>query len=335
MNVTRLVGYALAVFVLLNGCAKKQGPAEGKEKSPAKIVVQLDWVAEPEHGGLYQALAKGFFIEAGLDVTLNQGGANAYPLQKVATGVAQFAQSDSTSVLQAINEGLPLINIAAVFQHDPSVFMLHEENPISKWEELNGKTVMARPEYVFLPYLKKKYGIDFKVIPQNFGLGQFVADKNFIQQGFYIAEPFYLIKNGAKPKWLYVWDAGFDAYTIIFSNKDFVKNNPEVTRKFIAAYIRGLRDYIEGDPTPAHEMMAKINPKAAQNLVEFKEFLNFSRGQIIKEHLADGHRERGETYGKITAERFANQIHQLEDIDVLKKGKLTAADVMTDVYLPK
>ena len=48
------------------------------EKKPFKLTVQLDWVAEPEHGGFYQAQAKGYFRDEGLDVTLIPGGPGAH-----------------------------------------------------------------------------------------------------------------------------------------------------------------------------------------------------------------------------------------------------------------
>lgn len=322
------LGAALPLFA---GCAKKNA---GTPPAAPKIVVQLDWVAEPEHGGFYQAEGRGFFKAEGLDVEIRQGGPNVYPLQMVALGQAQFAQADSTGVLAAIQQGLPLINVASVFHHDPTVFMMHADNPVTQWRDLNGKTIMARPQYEFLPYLKKKYGINFQVIPQNFGLGQFLADKDFIQQGYYIAEPFYLEKAGAKVKWLYVWNTGFDAYTVIVANKNWVAAHPELTRKFLAAYVRGARDYIEGDPAPAHALMEKINPKAKENLAEFRAFLAFSRGQIIRQHLMGGDAAQGESFGTLSAARFAIEIRQQEELGVLKPG-LTPAQVMTDAYLPQ
>ena len=63
------------------------------DKPLAKVTVQLDWVAEPEHGGLYQALARGFFRDEGLDVILLPGGpANICRLDpaRYATQIAQL-----------------------------------------------------------------------------------------------------------------------------------------------------------------------------------------------------------------------------------------------------
>jgi len=314
---------------LLCGCSGEPGrTAESPGVHSDRIVVQLDWVAEPEHGGFYQAKALGYFEEEGLDVVLIQGGANAFVHQKIATGQAQFGQSDSTNTLLAIAEGLPLINLAAVFQHDPSVLMMHEDNPIASFEELSGKTIMARPEWVFLPYLRKKYGIDFRVIPQNFGLAQFLADPDFIQQGYYIAEPYFIEESGVRPRFLFAWDAGFDAYTVIIGNREYVEKHPKVTRRFLRAYIRGAQSYLNDDPGPAHRAMLDINPMVTE------EFLDYSRAMIISEFLATGPGGDSNAVGRISGDRFAIQIRQLEELEILEEGLLSPGDVMTDRYLP-
>lgn len=315
------------ISLVLLGC----GPSardETNDGNPDRIVVQLDWVAEPEHGGFYQAEALGYFREEGLNVELIQGGANAFVHQKVATNQAQFGQADSTNTLLAVAQGLPLLNIAAVFQHDPSVLMLHQSNPISRFEELDGATIMARPEWAFLAFLKQKYGIRINIIPQSFGLAQFLADPGFIQQGFYIAEPFFIEREGVTPKFLYAWDSGFDAYTVVIGNRDFIERHPETTRAFLRAYIRGYRSYITGDPQPAHERMLAINPKVTP------EFLTYSRQMIIDENLATGPDGRVDGIGAISLERFETQVEQLEGLGILETGRVVASEAMSADYLP-
>jgi len=323
---------AIAAAAVAAGCSRQAAPtsAFAAAGEPSKITVQLDWVAEPEHGGFYQAYAKGYFREAGLDVKLLSGGPNALVLQKLATGRADIGQSDSTNVMLAISRGLPLVQIGAVFQNDPSVLMLHADNPVSRFEDLNGRTIMARPEWAFLPYLRRKYRIDFKIVPQNFAVGNFIADRNFIQQGYFIAEPYHIVKGGAKyPKFLYAWDAGFDAYTVIVANRPWAERNAARVRAFMGAYIRGWKDYLEGDPTPANELMKRINPNNTDG------FLAFSRKMIIDGKLAAGRDAANDALvGRITRERFANQIRQLEDLDILPKGRLTPDKVMTTAFLP-
>jgi NitT/TauT family transport system substrate-binding protein len=331
MNPSRLAILASAALGLACGGCSRQPAAQapGADK-PFKITVQLDWVAEPEHGGLYEAQAKGYFRDAGLDVDLVQGGPNGFVMQKVATGKADIGQSDSTNTLIAISQGLPLVHIGAVFQNDPSVLMLHADNPVRTFEELDGKVIMARPEWAFLPYLKNKYHINFSIIPQNFSVANFIANPNFIQQGYYTAEPYYIVKGGAKyPRFLYAWDAGFDAYTSLFANRDWAARNAPRVRAFMAAYIHGWKDYLEGDPSPANALMKRENPNNSD------EFLAFCRKMIISEKLVVGrHSTDDSQIGRISADRFGIQIRQLEELGILPKGHLTVGQVMTTDYLP-
>ncbi|CAM2777380.1 ABC transporter substrate-binding protein [Rariglobus hedericola] len=323
---------AVAVCLLLTSCDKVWVSADvALVKTPAKIIVQLDWVAEPEHGGFYQAQAKGFFKDAGLDVEIIPGGPNAFVIQKVATGQAHIGQGDSTNTLLAISQGIPVTQIAAVFQNDPSVLMLHAGNPVTRFEDLNGKTLMARPEWAFLPYLKKKYSIDFKLIPQNYSVANFVATKDLIQQGYYIAEPYHIIKAGGEmPRFLYAWDAGFDAYAVLVANKAWLAAHPAEARAFVKAYIKGWNDYLTNDPAPAHALMKAANANNTD------EFMLFSRKMIIDEKLVTGRGPEGGSanIGRITRERFQTQINQLEELAILPKDKVTVDQAMTTDYLP-
>jgi NitT/TauT family transport system substrate-binding protein len=317
--------FLAAAALGIAGCGRP--PAGPSGSGPTKMIVQLDWVAEPEHGAFYTAEALGYFRSEGLDVTLLQGGPNTYALQKVATNQAQLAQADSTSVLLAIQAGAPLLNVASIFQHDPTVFMMQEANPVKTWADLQGRSIMARPEWAFLPYLRRKYHLEFQVIPQNFDLGRLAVDPTFIQQGYYIAEPFQLQQRGIKLKYLYVWDTGFDAYTTIVTNRNFAQEHPEELRAFLRALYRGYRYYLETDGGLAHATMLRINPKKPT-----PEYLDWSRQQIIRAHLAkDEHAD----YLAVDPLRYQREIDQLADLGILPKGSLTPAQVVDPSFLPK
>jgi len=124
-------------------------------------------------------------------------------------------------------------------------------------------------------------------------------------------------------------DAGFDAYAVLVTNHAWVEKNPEKARAFLKAYIRGWKDYIEGDPAPAHALMKKLNPHNTD------EFLAFSRRMIIDEKLAIGrHAGDDSQTGRISRERFVTQIRQLEEIGILPKGRVDVDQVMSTEYLP-
>jgi NitT/TauT family transport system substrate-binding protein len=297
-----------------------------------KITVQLDWIAEPEHGGLYQAQARGFFRDEGLDVTLIPGGPNAFVMPSVATGKADIGQADSTNTLLQQAEGLPVVQFAAVFQDDPSGLLVNADSSVRTFEDLQGKTIIARPEWAFLKFLQKKYGLKVNIVPQNFSVAAFLGNKEAIQQGYFIAEPYHIVKAGGKmPRFLSTWDAGFRAYAVLVTNRKFAREHPAELRAFVRAYINGWRDYLEGDPAPAHEALKKANSANTDD------FMMFSRKMIIDEKLVPGRDPNSSIsrIGRLDPQRFETQIAQLEELGILPKGKVRVTDAITTDFLPK
>ena len=295
------------------------------------IKVQLDWIPEPEHGGLYQAQARGYFRDEGLDVTLLPGGPNAFVMPQVATGKVDIGQADSTNTLLQQAEGLPVVQFAAVFQDDPSGILVNADSPVRSFRDLQGKTIIARPEWAFLKFLRKKYDLSFNIVPQNFSVAAFLSGKDTLQQGYFIAEPYHITHAGGKmPRFLSTWDAGFRAYAVLVTSRRFAHAHPNELRAFVRAYIRGWRDYLEGDPTPANTALKQANPNNSDD------FLAFSRRMIIEAKLVTGRdAQSGDSQiGRLDPARYATQIAQLEDLDILRRGKVTADSAMTTAFLP-
>jgi NitT/TauT family transport system substrate-binding protein len=301
------------------------------EKLPFKITVQLDWVAEPEHGGFYQAQARGFFRDEGLEVALIPGGPGAFVMPSVATGKADIGQADSTNTLLQQAEGLPVVQFAAVFQDDPSGILVNADSIVRRFEDLEGRTLIARPEWAFLKFLQKRYALHVNIVPQNFSVAAFLGNKEALQQGYFIAEPYHIVHAGGKmPRFLSTWDAGFRSYAVLVTNRKFAREHPVELRAFVRAYIHGWHDYLAGDPTPAHEALKKANENNTDA------FMMFSRKMIIDEKLVTGRDAVGgpAQIGRLDHARFATQLAQLEDLGLLPRGRITASSVMTTDFLP-
>ena len=308
------------------------GATAAIEKPPFKISVQLDWVAEPEHGGFYQAKARGFFAAEGLEVELIPGGPNALVMPKVATGQVDVGQADSTNTLLQQAEGLPVLQMGAVFQDDPSGLIVNADSTVKTFADLQGKTIIARPEWAFIQFLQKKYGLKLSIVPQTFSVAAFLGNKEAIQQGYSIAEPYHITAAGGKmPRFLSTWDAGFRAYAVLVTNRKFAREHPSELSAFMRAYVKGWRDYLEGDPTPAHEAMKRANPTNTDA------FMMFSRKMIIEGQLVTGRDATGgaSQIGQLDPARYTRQIEQLEELGILKKGKITTAQAITTDFLPK
>ncbi len=322
---------AIILLLSLAGCGKPAASSSAEPESSLRpLTVQLDWVPDPEHGGLFQALAKGYFAEEGLDVTLRPGGANVLVLETVAAADAQIGQTSSTQVIRAAARGIPVTNIASVFHEIPTALILHADNPIDDFPGLDGQTIMARPEALWIPFLKQRYGIDFQVMAQNFGIGLFVNDPAFIQSGFYIAEPFYMEKAGAKVKLLPLAEGGWHAYATLFANRQFLEQQPETARAFLRAYVKGWRDYLEGDPAPGNALIKQMRTDGVSDA-----FLAYSRDMIREHHLARGDSGQGEDYGTISPERIGQEITTLEQLGALKPGTVSVEDVLALPFVPQ
>ena len=296
-----------------------------------RVNVQLDWVPEPEHGGLYQALARGFYREEGLEVVLVPGGPGAQVMPSVATGKADIAQADSTTTLLQQAEGVPLLQFAAVFQDAPLGILVHADSKVQTFADLQGKTIIARPEWAFLRFLEKKYQLTFTVVPQNFSVAAFLGNREALQQGYSIAEPYHIVKAGGKmPRFLATADAGFRPYAVMVTNRKFAREHPDVLKAFTRASIRGWRDYLEGDPTPAHAALKAANRENTD------EFMLFSRKMIIDQKLATGSDADGgpDNVCRVSPARFREQIQQLEELGILRPGKVTVESAMTTEFLP-
>jgi NitT/TauT family transport system substrate-binding protein len=300
---------ALCGLVVLSSCSR-QAPSAAPALFPVSI--QADWYAEAEEGGNYQALAKGFYRDAGLDVNLMNGGPGCFPFQKVAARNADFALGRSDDVILAVSHGnLPLVIVCAYMEKDPMAVLVHDESPVRGFPDLAGKYMMADPTSAWISYLKAQYHMDFGIIPLNYGLGQFIADRNFIVQGFATSEPYYLRQKGVASRTLLIADSGYNPYRVIYANASFVREHPDVVRAFVAATLRGWADFMDGDPAPAKKMILERNEGMTED------FLDFSMGAMRENHFLSGDPSKGERLGLITRRRMQDEVDLFMKLKVI------------------
>lgn len=313
----------------MSGCARKESAASTPvtTHSLRKVVLQTDWFPQAEHGGFYQALAKGFYAEAGLDVEILSGGPGVTIKLNVAKGVADFGMYRSDDVIVAATRGLPLVMVGAVLQHDPEILLVHEEDPVRSLADLNGRTVIAPLSATWVPYVQQKQGIKFSQIPPGHGLAIFLADKTAIQQAILTSEPFFLTQRGVKFRAIPLADPSYDPYHTIICRRELTQQNPELIRAFLAASLRGWSDYLRGDPAPANGLILKRNPEMTT------EQIAFSRGELLTRALIEGDPAKAESIGQIRLDRIERQIALLTELKIIDQPVATSAVAMPQ-FLP-
>jgi NitT/TauT family transport system substrate-binding protein len=85
-----------------------------------KVTFLTSWYAQAEHGGFYQALAKGIYEKHGLDVTIKMGGPQVNGMQLLTSGNAEFMMGYDLQVLKSVEQGLPVTTVAATLQSSAS-----------------------------------------------------------------------------------------------------------------------------------------------------------------------------------------------------------------------
>lgn len=291
-----------------------------------KVILQSDWFPQAEHGGYYQALARGFYAAAGLDVEIWPGGPGAGIKLKVARGDAHFGMDRSDNVILAAASGMPFVMVMATMQHDAQGLMVHASSPVRTFEDLDGRVVIGNVGMAWFPYLERRFGITIERRQNTYGLGEFLANPDIIQQCLITNEPFFAEQNGRKVRTLSLAESGYDCYQAVFTRRDLIRTAPDVVRAFVHASIRGWRDYLEGDPGPAHAIIL------ARNRDMTAELLKFSRDAMISHSFVRGHPAKGEDIGQLAPERLTDQINTLHGLKILDTP-LAVSNVATTEFL--
>ena len=239
------------------------------------VTFGLDWKAEAEYGGYYQAQATGIYARHGLDVTIEQGGPQVNHTQLLIAGRLDFnITSNALLALNFVRQDVPFRAVAAFFQKDPSVLIAHAGQGNDSFAALKGKPIMigADTRAGWWNFLKARFGYtDAQIRPYTFNLQPFMASKGAIQEGFLGSEPFSIKEaTGETPVVLLIADAGYDGYASLIGTSDkLIAEKPDLVQRFVDASTEGWYSYLYGDPSPANAAIRKANPEMTDALIAY------------------------------------------------------------------
>ena len=244
--------------------------AAGAAQALDKVTFLTNWFAEAEHGGYYQAVAEGIYEKYGLDVHIGMGGPQVNVYQLLLAEKADFVMGYDNATISAVEQGLPVITVAANFQSEPVGLIAHPD--VTKIEDLKTRTLLIgqASETTYWPWLKAKYGFtEAQKKPYAYSVQQFLIDKNIAQQGYITSEPYAIEKGGVKPVIFHLAKYGYPPYaqTVVTLTKT-VKNKPDLIKRFIEASALGWKSYLK-NPAPANALIKKENPQMDDKQLAF------------------------------------------------------------------
>ncbi len=321
----------LLLVVFLAACGNS-GSSSGSEKTSVgtggeltPVGLQLNWYPEAEHGGFYTALIKGYYEEAGLDVTIKPGGPNIPIIQIVGSGQSEFGICNADEVVTGRSNDANLVALLAPLQMSPRCIMVHSNTGIDSFEDIKNVTLAMEPSAAFAQYVSSRVALENVRIVSYAGVAPFAVDRNYAMQGYVFSEPFVAREAGAEPEALMVSDLGFNPYTSLLVTTDaFHDANPGVVQAITQASVRGWKEYLS-DPDETNEYIHGLNEEMGLDI------LAYGVEQIRDLAVSDATGEKG--FGWMTTERWQTMVSQLEELDLIERGSVNVGETFTTRYL--
>ena len=329
----------VAVMALagVSACNDSDAGSQNEDESLTKVSYLTSFNTFGREAYAYVAKEKGYFKDAGFDVTINPGSGTVDVLKLVAGGQADYGIGDFTATVITLGkQKLPVTTVGMVHQRSLAAIVALEGGSIKTPQDLPGKRIGDQPgstNTVMFPLYAKAVGIppkDTKFVPSPppglpallasgrvDGIGQFVVGVPLVEKADSKKRKAVVLPYGEKLPDLYG--------NAIITRTDMAKDHPDQVKKFTAALLKGLQDTID-DPAGAAAILKKYVPNT--DLQVATEELKLMKPYVKPEGF-DG------ALGEVNPTRVQSIIDSLVDAEQITKGSVTPADVVSTDLAPK
>ncbi len=270
----RLVALSLMIALLpvLGGVVAAMAAMPALEP----VTIQLRWSHQFQFAGYYAALEKGFYAEEGLDVILREAGPGQDWVAPLLAGQAQYGVGDA-GILKRRSQGQPLVIIAQIFQHSPSILMTRRDSNIFSPYELAGKTVMlpedrARAAAVRAMLVETLGRLDqVTMMSRSYDDADLINGRADAVAAYLSNEPFHLKQKGLAVNIIDPRSYGIDFYgdNLITTERE-IQGHPERVAKVRRATLRGWTYALQHKEEIIDLILAKYNPGSNREKLDFE-----------------------------------------------------------------
>lgn len=317
------IGCLLTSFA---GCSSSDQHSQSSHSKNRPITLALNWYAEAEHGGYILAAENGLFETEGVDVEVQQGGPGAanVVIQELASGRIEFAVSNADLVVLGRAAGVPLVAVAAPLQQSPRCIMVHKKAGMKSLQDLKNVELAISDSRPFALWMKKQLPLtNVTMVPYSGQVREFLIKPDFAQQAYVFSEPFLAKEGGGDPQTLMLSEIGFNPYSsLLVTTEQIIEERPDMVEAMVTASVRGWEQYLES-PGETNAAIHRDNSEMSLASLEF--------GAEAMKPLCQP--EAGIPLCGMTEERWQSLINQIEAVDAMKPGSVTAKDCFTLQFL--
>jgi NitT/TauT family transport system substrate-binding protein len=251
--------------------------AAGAAQAQEKFTVQMKWVPQAQFAGYYVAAAKGYYKAEGLDVNIKPGGPDVSPVQVLAGNQADAVVNWMPDALAAREAGVPLVNIAQIFNRSGLMLTCKKASGVAKPSDLKGKTLgvwFGGNEYPFLNWMAKlgfKPDTDIKILKQGFNVDPLLQNQAACISTMIYNEYWQVVDAGVKESDLVTFfyeDQGVASledglYVLEGKLKDPAFSARAA--KFLRATLKGWDDAVK-DPAGAARIVVAADPSGSATM---------------------------------------------------------------------
>lgn len=328
---TVMLALAACAATLAAGCGEK---SESTTSGQTQVLdLALDFYVNPDHAGIFEALDRGYFRQAGLDVRPQVPSDPSAPIKEVAAGRADLAVSYEPEVLIARDQGLPVTAVAALVPTPLSSLIWLQGSGIHGVKDLRGTTIATAGipyQAAYLNTILERAGLrpdEVNTVDVQQGLLPAILSgrADALLGGFLNVEGVDLKLRGKNPTVIPVDQLGIPTYDelVLVANSDRLDDQARQLELFIAALERGTKAAVADPPAATRAILdvgKGLDPRTTA--AEVRKTLP------LLLPTRDKHR-----YGYMDPAAWERFAHFFADHGVIKALPATG-DVLTNVYLP-
>lgn len=266
----RAAGAMLLVFCA-TALAMPAAHGASRQDKPRQVTLQLKWTHQFQFAGYYAAVERGYYREAGLEVTIVAAEPGIEPMREVVEGRADFGVG-TTDLLLMRRDGEDVVVLADIFQHSPLALMVLGGNGYTNIHELSAGSLMIEPHSAELFAYLTDEGIPLdglELVEHDFDVESLVSGKVDAMSVYSTDEPYLLTARGIPYILMRPIESGIDFYgDNLFAMQATIDAHPETVRDFVEASVRGWQ-YAMAHPEEVAALIATRydTPKSLPHLL--------------------------------------------------------------------